>query len=419
MRLIILLCLVAFITSCGEKKIIDETGIATNKPYKIAGQRYYPLLKADGYDEKGIASWYGKDFHGKKTSNGERYDMHRLSAAHPTLPMGTKVRVTNLENRKSMILRINDRGPFVKERLIDLSYAAAKKMGYARKGTTRVRVQVVDQDATEVKVSRYTPSKPLKVIKKRREVTITPVRDMAEVVSVTPQAASAKVDVKPKQATAMMPLKSKPMATIGVHHYVQLGAFSTLDRAKVLRESYRDKFPKLKIFSTLGQVPVMYKVRQGPFENRNEAEAMASRMEMAGIPHLTLAQDEARLASVGMQLPAPISQGDSAIKETITPNDSSQIAPSKAIQKPLTVPKKTGVYVQIGAFSSFKRAQVVRDRYASQYVSTQVYSPQQGDATIYRVQIGPIADMHKVSEMVDTLEASGIDKAIVVVKKAE
>ncbi len=413
MRLIILLSLMFFITSCGEKKLIDETGIATNKPYKISGQWYYPLLKADGYDEKGIASWYGKDFHGKKTSNGERYDMHRMSAAHPTLPMGTKVRVTNLENNKSMILRINDRGPFVKERLIDLSYAAAKKMGYARKGTTRVRVQVVDKAATEVSVTRYQPNKPVKAIEKQRKVTITPVRGMAEVVSITPQVSVPMVELKPKPTTTIAPLKSTPVLTRGMHHYVQLGAFSTVDGAKELRETYLGKFPELKIFSTLGQVPVMYKVRQGPFVNRNEAEAMASRMEMAGIPHLSLAHDEARSASLAMRLPSPISERDIASNKTTMPKP----AQVTAAKTSLTSTNKAGVYVQIGAFSSFKRAQVVRDRYASQYASTQVYRPKLGDPSIYRVQIGPIADMHKVSAMIDTLEASGVDKAIIVVKK--
>ncbi|MDQ6974992.1 MAG: septal ring lytic transglycosylase RlpA family protein [Mariprofundaceae bacterium] len=431
MRIIILLCLALFIASCGEKKIIDETRTATNKPYKIGGQWYYPLLKADGYDEKGIASWYGKDFHGKKTSNGEHYDMHALSAAHPTLPMGTKVRVTNLENGKSMVLRINDRGPFVKERLIDLSYAAAKKIGYARKGTTRVRVQVTDESASEIKVTRYTPSKPLKTIKKRREITVTPVRAMPEVVSVGATAlaktearsqieeASQSVAIKPTgYAASAAPLKASPVYTTGKHHYVQLGAFSTLDRAKELQKTYLVQFPKLQIFTTLGQIPVMYKVRRGPFSSRNEAEAMASRMEMAGITQLSLAKDDARLASIGMQLPAPISQTDRDVKETMVPfrkipSPLNKKTSSEAYKRP----KAGKVYVQIGAFSSFERAEVVRDRYATQYASTKVYNPKVGESNIYRVRIGPISDVHKIGEMVDRLEASGIDKAIVVIGK--
>jgi len=95
--------------------------VKTGKPYQIAGRWYYPLSSAAGYHETGTASWYGSKFHGKKTANGERYDMHAMSAAHKTLPMPTMVRVTNLNNGRAVVVRVNDRGPFVKNRVIDLS----------------------------------------------------------------------------------------------------------------------------------------------------------------------------------------------------------------------------------------------------------------------------------------------------------
>jgi len=100
-----------------------------------------PSAAAGVYDEVGIASWYGPKFHGRKTASGEVFNMYALTAAHRTLPLGVRVRVTNLENGKSVIVRINDRGPFVKGRLIDLSYAAAKRLGFVHQGTARVRVQ--------------------------------------------------------------------------------------------------------------------------------------------------------------------------------------------------------------------------------------------------------------------------------------
>jgi len=93
--------------------------------------------------EEGMASWYGKKFHGKKTASGERFNMHALTAAHRTLPFGTQVKVTNLENKKSVVVRINDRGPFVKGRIIDLSYAAARKIDMIEKGVVKVRIEVV------------------------------------------------------------------------------------------------------------------------------------------------------------------------------------------------------------------------------------------------------------------------------------
>ncbi|MFO7727709.1 MAG: septal ring lytic transglycosylase RlpA family protein [Desulfonatronovibrio sp.] len=115
----------------------------TQKKYTVLGQTFTPLSTHDGYTEEGIASWYGPKFHGRKTSNGETFNMYDLTAAHRTLPMNTKVKVTNLENQKVVELRINDRGPFAKNRIIDLSFAAAKAIDMIGPGTVRVRVDAV------------------------------------------------------------------------------------------------------------------------------------------------------------------------------------------------------------------------------------------------------------------------------------
>ncbi|MCJ8500996.1 septal ring lytic transglycosylase RlpA family protein [Desulfatitalea alkaliphila] len=110
------------------------------RPYRVFGVWYHPMADARGYEEEGVASWYGEDFHGLKTSSGEIYDMHAMTAAHKTLPLGTFVRVQNLTNNRTVDLRINDRGPFAKGRIIDLSYAAAKALDVVRPGTAPVRV---------------------------------------------------------------------------------------------------------------------------------------------------------------------------------------------------------------------------------------------------------------------------------------
>jgi rare lipoprotein A len=117
------------------------------KPYVIAGRTYVPRHDPT-YDRTGVGSWYGPGFHGRKTANGETYDQHAMTAAHPTLPLNTFVRVTNLENGRSAMVRINDRGPFVHGRIIDLSRAAAERLGYAGNGLARVRVQVVHTAAS-------------------------------------------------------------------------------------------------------------------------------------------------------------------------------------------------------------------------------------------------------------------------------
>ena len=110
------------------------------KPYKVMGKWYQPLPDSKGFRQRGLASWYGRDFHGKKTSNGEIYNMYAMTAAHKTLPLGTWVRVHNLENNRTIEVRINDRGPFVRGRIIDLSYTAAKEIGIVGPGTARVEV---------------------------------------------------------------------------------------------------------------------------------------------------------------------------------------------------------------------------------------------------------------------------------------
>lgn len=120
-----------------------QSNQATMRPYKINGKTYYPTQVRVGQKERGYASWYGPKFHGKSTSNGERYDMHALTAAHKTFPMNTMVKVTNLENKKSIIVRINDRGPFVSGRIIDLSKESAKRIDLLRKGTAKVEIEVV------------------------------------------------------------------------------------------------------------------------------------------------------------------------------------------------------------------------------------------------------------------------------------
>ncbi|MCG8434657.1 MAG: septal ring lytic transglycosylase RlpA family protein [Gammaproteobacteria bacterium] len=125
---------------CGGPK--SESG---NPPhYEVFGQRYYVMNNSDGYSERGVASWYGKKFHGRRTSNGEIYNMHDMTAAHKTLPLPNCVRVTNLNNGKSVILHVNDRGPFKDNRIIDVSYAAARRLDMVTAGTAFVEVSVIN-----------------------------------------------------------------------------------------------------------------------------------------------------------------------------------------------------------------------------------------------------------------------------------
>jgi rare lipoprotein A len=164
-RYLILLCFMIFLTSCSHvtKKdgppnfYVDETKIpnAVPKPeplakygnmksYVVFGKRYYVMKNNSHYNEVGIASWYGTKFHARRTSSGERYNMLGMTAAHKTLPLPTYVEVTNLKNHRSIIVKVNDRGPFADKRIIDLTYVAAKKLGMIGKGTTYVRVKAIN-----------------------------------------------------------------------------------------------------------------------------------------------------------------------------------------------------------------------------------------------------------------------------------
>lgn len=164
-------CALLLITACGggyQTRVLDSPSTAGlkphQKPYTVNGQRYEPLASHQGFVQQGLASWYGRKFHGRKTSNGETYNMYAMTAAHKTLPLGTWVRVTNRSNGRQTVVRVNDRGPFVEGRIIDLSYAAAEKLGVVGPGTAPVRIEALgfrEQDATGRVVYRQTSGKEI------------------------------------------------------------------------------------------------------------------------------------------------------------------------------------------------------------------------------------------------------------------
>jgi rare lipoprotein A len=140
-------------------KVEPITRAGNKSPYQVFGKTYFVLPTSKDYNEVGIASWYGTKFHGRKTSNGEIYNMYAMTAAHKSLPIPSYVRVTNLENKRSIIVRVNDRGPFHGPRLIDLSYVAALKLGYADKGTAKVLIEAIDPSGSQDRLSPTTAVK--------------------------------------------------------------------------------------------------------------------------------------------------------------------------------------------------------------------------------------------------------------------
>lgn len=217
-----------------------------SRPYEVLGKRYFPLQDGKGFEQTGYASWYGQKFHGHLTSNGETYNMFAMTAAHKTLPLPSFVRVTNLSNGKQAIVRVNDRGPFHDNRIIDLSYAAAMKLDYHQHGTTRVKLEVIHFDEDN-------------------NVTVgkNPTVTYEEYAGIAP----AKND---------SPADSKSTAT-----FIQVAALSDVERAKSISQ----------VLSSLYQVPAqiplvdnIYKLRLGPLSDRFQVKMLLDELKTNGYP---------------------------------------------------------------------------------------------------------------------------------------
>lgn len=261
------------------------------KPYEIAGTWYYPREQPN-YDKTGIASWYGAAFDGKLTADGEIFNPKGLTAAHRTLPLPVNVRVTNLENGRSLVLRVNDRGPFVKGRIIDVSRQAAKLLGFYRHGTARVRVTYLDVadlpnghpqgPQTPVEVATALPAVPSGAVQVQG---LSPVTGAA----VAPPTA---VDPLPHPASsgelASLDSGQQPNGVVGhvavpavTHLYVQAGAFISYDDARRIKARL-NAAGRLNISSIDRNGMRLYRVRMGPFNTVAEADAALARINNLG-----------------------------------------------------------------------------------------------------------------------------------------
>jgi rare lipoprotein A len=214
-----------------------------NKPYTVFGRTYVPVVNKDPHRERGMASWYGKKFHGQKTSIGETYDMFAMTAAHKTLPLPSYARVTNVENGKSVVVRVNDRGPFHSNRIIDLSYAAAKKIGILAKGSGMVEVE---------RVFAGMPSEPLQTAR-------------APVMAPTPAPPDIETPMVAREASGL---------------WLQLGAFGSADGAS----QFRDRVARDLAIEQPIQIVTrdgLSRVRLGPYRSLEEAAAAGDKVRQA------------------------------------------------------------------------------------------------------------------------------------------
>ncbi len=219
-----------------------------NRPYMALGENYTPMPRYQPYRTEGVASWYGRRYHGQKTSSGEVYDMYGMTAAHPVLPIPSYVRVANPENGKSVVVRINDRGPFKKDRLIDLSYAAAYKLRLVGKGSGRVEVEAID--------------------------TSTPV-------------AATPASAQPTPATDKWPESVAPTGG----SFVQAGAFKRKENADLLRDRLRQQSLAENVTVENWYNDGVYRVRLGPYSSRDEAMRAAGEIKQTlGVSTLVITQ---------------------------------------------------------------------------------------------------------------------------------
>jgi peptidoglycan lytic transglycosylase len=246
--------------------------------YQVDGHRYSVLGSSAGYVERGVASWYGTEFHGLRTATGEPYDMFAMTAAHKTLPLPCYARVTNLSNGRSVVVRINDRGPFVSNRVIDLSYAAAAKLNMIGTGTAFVQVE------TLVPPNPYGAPVPVS--------TSAASAASAGVSSVPPISNPNALPAAPaSQAPATPAASNSPIAAASAPLFIQVGAFAQPENARRVRERLRDAgFSNVFTLST--QPPRgLERVRIGPIASVQQYDELIARLAHLGFAGAKLAQD--------------------------------------------------------------------------------------------------------------------------------
>jgi rare lipoprotein A len=240
-----------------------------NRPYSVFGKTYQPLTDATTpFKQRGVGSWYGKKFHGQKTASGELYDMYKMTAAHPTLPLPSYARVTNLKNGAQVIVRINDRGPFHSNRIIDLSYTAALKLGYIGSGSSELEVErLLPEEITRMAAARQAGQSAEAVAVSTGPVAPVPQPEVA----VLP--ASTQTILPPLPAAA--PTLAVSNSALSGAYYLQFGAYSQQRNAQIARTNLMASLSGM--VTSLEAVPVngLYRLYAGPYASRAAAQDAA------------------------------------------------------------------------------------------------------------------------------------------------
>jgi rare lipoprotein A len=236
---------------------------AANRPYAVLGREYVPATMLTPYHERGVASWYGRKFHGQKTSIGEPYDMYAMTAAHPTLPLPSYARVTNIVSGKSVIVRVNDRGPFLHDRIIDLSYAAAYRLGIAQVGSGEVDVEAILPGA----------------MAQSAQAARAPLTPVASAPAIAPPLAP------PAEVRQADNADAAPLSSVRGGFSVQLGAFANFANAQAFLARAQNQLAMAQVEAKIRQAGGLYRVYIGPYPARGDAERVGQRITQAfGFP---------------------------------------------------------------------------------------------------------------------------------------
>ena len=279
------------------------------KPYQVAGRWFEPHEDPD-YDKKGTASWYGEAFNRRKTSNGEWFDMTRLTAAHPTLPLPSYVKVTNLENGREVVVRVNDRGPFVGTRIIDLSKRSAEVLDFKNKGKAQVRVQYIGPAplndngrhlmAMNQELDRGTPMRKM-IAKADRRKGNMPTEEVQIAAAKPKKQAPPPPPPEPEFETASYEPEQvatpEPAPVSEATYFVQLGSFSDADNATRARDQFASVWP-VQFIELYGASGPVYRVRLGPISSTADAETALIDAQAAGYGDARLIRNAAVQASL-------------------------------------------------------------------------------------------------------------------------
>jgi len=409
-----------------KPKVEPKSKYGNPKSYVVFGRRYYTKASSKGYVERGLASWYGKKFHGRKTSNGERYNMYAMTAAHKSLPLPTYVRVTNLTNRRSTVVRVNDRGPFHGKRIIDLSYSAARKLGMAAKGVAMVEVRAIDpgNPKSDQQHGFFTTDDTPTAKTKVRRKAVARKSDRQHGFFATDDTPAAKTRAHRKLAarksdrqhgflatddtpTAKTKARRKAVARKSDRQHGFLATDDTpAAKTRARRKAVARKSDRQHGFFTTDDTPAA--------ETRARRKIAAQKTPAVARPAPRPEKTATRVVKTKPS-GAPTKGTSGRVADTAEPPaPQPKAAAFTTKEKPGPTPRSS-LYLQVGAFGSRVNAEHLRRRLVNRIPEQiRIHTPDDNGTPWYKVQVGPLASRQSAGSLSRRLASLGLKGAHIV-----